>query len=152
MEHQLKSLKIIKRLFNIVVLSSIVISCANAKSYATLYFFEQKDMSTIVSLSCDNVVDHQGLRKIELTDKKLHKFLMLSKKKVILIENYDVDVRYKIQMGSDIFCIDYSGNFILNDTYRGKMNFIDEIETFIEDNKDQSISITDPVPKPWESY
>jgi len=27
-----------------------------------------------------------------------------------------------------------------------------EIETYIDDNKNQSISITDPVPKPWENY
>lgn len=80
MKQQLKILRSIKQLLTIVVLSSIVFSCTKDKSYGTLYFFEQKDMSTIISLTCDEIFDSKGLKKVEIIDKELYELLILSKK------------------------------------------------------------------------
>src|SRR5690554_1543818 len=149
MKLQLKLLKGIKHLFGIVLLSGIVFSCSKDKNYGTIYYFEQKDMFTTMPLNCNEIINYSGLRRVELTDKEIYELLILSKKEIIHTENNDIDVRYKIEIDSDVFCIGYSGYFFLNDEQRGKLNFINKIEKFISENKNQSTAITEPTPKPW---
>lgn len=151
MKQQLKILRSIKQLRIFVLLSSIVFSCTKDKSYGTLYFFEQKDRSTIISLTCDEIFDSKGLKKVEIIDKELYELLILSKKEVFPIDNSNIDVRYKIEIDSDVLCLAYPGDFILNNKYQGSFHFINKIEKYISDNKDISIAITEQTPKPWDN-
>ena len=151
MKHQRKLLKSIKHLFCLVLLSSIAFSCTKDKSYGTLYYFEQQNMFTTIPLTCDEIINYSGLRKVELIDEEIYELLILSKKDLILIESNTIDVRYKIEINSDVFCLGYSGSFILNDEYKGEVDFINIIENYISDNKNQSIEVTEPTPKPWDN-
>lgn len=151
MKHQRKLLKGIKYLLSVILLSSIAFSCTKDKNHDIIYYFEQQNMFTTIPLTCDEIINYSGLRKVELIDEEIYELLILSKKEVILSENYNIDVRYKIKIDSDVFCLEYSGNFILNDKYKGKINFINKIDKYISDNKDKSIEVTEPTPKPWDN-
>lgn len=151
MKHQRKLLKSIKHLFCVVLLSSIAFSCTKDNSYGMLYYFEQQNMTTTVPITCDKINNYKGLRKVTLNDKEIYELLILSKKDLIPSESNTIDVRYKIEINSDVFCLGYSGSFILNDEYKGEVDFINIIENYISDTKEQSIEVTEPTPKPWDN-
>jgi hypothetical protein len=151
MKHLQKSLKDIKILISIIFFVFILFSCTSEKNYGTIYYFEQHELHTIIPLSCSDIFEHSGLRKISIEDKKIYELLKNSKEEIDFDKKYDPDVRYKIEIGSDVFCIEYSGHFILNNEHRGKLNFINKIEKFISKNKNQSIKVTEPTSKPWGS-
>lgn len=149
MKHQQKSLKDIKILLLIMVISFSFYSCKN-KSYGELYFFEQKNMNTTISLSCEDIYNLNGLRKIKITNKDFRDLILKSKKYTNQSYNVEPDVRYKIIIKSDTFCFDYVGNFVLNSSKIGRIKYMDKIEKYVSRNKSHSTKVTEPTFKPWK--
>lgn len=148
MKYQQKLPKSIKILFTLLLIY-FILSCSKDKTNGVLYYFEQKDMFTNIEITCNELRKYTGLRKIQLTDKEIHELLIRQVKDVPSVENCELDVRYKIKIDEDIFCIDYSGCFLLNGEQMGKINFVDKIDKFISNNKNRSVEVTKPTPKPW---
>lgn len=128
----------------------LIISCGKPKNYGSVFYFEQKDLLSIVPISCADMENYRGLRKLNLTNKELFDSLYYYAKKINIDTQYDPDVRYKIIISNDTLCIDYDGYFIMNSENRGRIYFIEELEKFIQNNKKLSKPITEETPKPWK--
>jgi len=59
---------------------------------------------------------------------------------------YYPDVRYMIKIPEGIFYLDYSGNYITQKRYIGKIDFIETIESIVRQNESKFILISNPMP------
>ena len=139
------------RLFMILIV--LILSSCKSKdeSLASIYFFKVKNLSTIIPIDCEEIMNERGLYKLSLNEK-------LTKKIENAIEDdsnnidYNPDIRYKIKLADDkSICLDYSGNFITSDDKKGQTKLIDELNDFIYNNKKDAIIVTDDFEEPWNN-
>jgi hypothetical protein len=132
-----------------IFLFLIFLSCEKKETKCVLYYFEGDTFSTLIPLECEEIFDFPGLRQIEIDDNKLIENISNIRKFVRKEETYNPDVRYKVIFNNDTICFGYTSNFILNSNYKGEIDFLEDIRTYINNNEKKSSPVTSPLYKPY---
>lgn len=113
-----------------------------------VYFFEQNNMTSIQMIECSDMISHKtlGLRVIDSIPRQLIKKIKGSIEKGSFNGNIP-DIRYRVEIGQDVVCVDYRGNFFTDKGLKGNIDYLFELEEYINENIDSS-NLVGPSSKP----
>ncbi|WP_231738025.1 hypothetical protein [Myroides odoratus] len=151
-------MKEIKKIILFTLIFSCMLGCkkintidkelAEQKVYGTIYFVRGM-VNTDLSVSCNNYLSSLdfAISYFKIDDKEFIDLLLTDwQTDDIVKSNDDLDIRYRIEFEDKIICIDYFGNYSVNNKFIGKLSNFQLLLDYIEKHKESSVKLKEDFP------
>jgi len=151
-------MKEIKKIILFILIFSCMLGCKKInteeqflkaeKNYATIYFVRGM-VDTDLPVSCNNYLSSLdfAISYFKIDDKEFIDLLLTDwQTDDIVKSNDDLDIRYRIEFEDKIICIDYFGNYSVNNKFIGKLSNFQLLLDYIEKHRESSVKLKEDFP------
>ena len=127
----------------------LLINCKNEnlrdegkiKKTSVILYYTNKGLTTTIPVKCKNFLTElkHSIYYLNINELSFINELKANINIEDTIENTKtIDVRYRIEIDNLILCFDEYGYYSVNNNYKGKFSYFNEILKYVEENKDYS--------------